>query len=267
MSETVEAVETVETVEPVAAVEPVEPAQTDEAPKPAETDETDETKAKPEKPWYEKELARSRRRIDNLTRRLNDSLRASGHRLTTEPEVSTNEPQTSDELRLSRADVERLIEERARQLAPQIKQHEAEIEHRRTVVEKLSSTWGKEKFDSLASDLDDALEGLADRSGRPKPATDAIFEADDPAALIEYLADPDHATEAAALSRMAAVQAGRHIAKLEARLQAQKAKPAVSKAPDPIEPIRAGGVAVKDPATMTDAEFAKWRRNQIAQRR
>ena len=81
--------------------------------------------------------------------------------------------------------------------------------------------------------------------------------------------DPDNADEAASISKMNALQAGRAIAKIELKIAAAKsnAKPKPSNAPAPIEPVRGGGVAMeKDPAQMTDAEFAAWRRRQIAQR-
>ncbi len=51
---------------------------------------------------------------------------------------------------------------------------------------------GRQKFDAYASDLDDAFGGLVGQDGKPKPATDAIFESEMPAALIEYLADPEN---------------------------------------------------------------------------
>ena len=150
-----------------------------------------------------------------------------------------------------------------------MQQQQAEIEHRRSVVQRLATEFG-DRFDAVAADLDDALGGLAD-NGQPKPVAAAIFESDDPRSLIEYLADPDNADEAANLGRMGAVQAGRAIARLESKLAAAKAqaKPQPSKAPAPIEPIRGqgGGTNTKRLADMSDAEFEKRRRQQIASRR
>ena len=70
------------------------------------------------------------------------------------------------------------------------------------------------------------------------------------------------------------VQAAREIGRIEARLaQAREAvppppKPVLTQAPPPPPSIEAVEPAVeKDPNKMSDAEFAKWRRRQIAQRR
>lgn len=175
----------------------------------------------------------------------------------------------SDSLTLSRAELADRIKEEARKLAPTIKQQEAEIEHRRAIVAKLESDLGKDKFDALANDLDDAFDGLTDGK-RPKPAVDAIFEADDPKGLIEYLANPDHSDEAEALSRMTATQAGRAIARLEAKLESAKAdaKPQRSKAPAPIEPAKGGAsTSTKSLADLDGEAFAKRRREMIAARR
>lgn len=186
-------------------------------------------------------------------------------------EEDNNRTQRDNEtLSLSRQELQELIASEAKKLAPTIKQQEAEMERRGAVVKRLAEAWGEEKFKALGDDLDDAFGGLRDRNGQPKPAADAIFEADDPAALIEYLADPEHADEADAIGRMGAVQAGRAIAKLETKLAAKKAqaKPQPSKAAPPIEDIRGqGGVNTKRLADLSDAEFEKRRRQQIANRR
>jgi hypothetical protein len=176
----------------------------------------------------------------------------------------------NETLSLSRAELQELVEKEAKRLAPTLKQQQAEIEQRSAVVSKLAKEWGQEKFDTFASDLDDAFDGLADSHGRPKPATDAIFEADDPRAVIEHLTDPENAEEAEAIGRMSAVQAGRAIAKLEVKLAAKKAegKPQPSKVPAPIEEIRGQGSAnTKALADLSDADFEKRRRQQIAARR
>lgn len=263
--------------EPEAAPEVAQEQSAQAEPEAKPEPEAPKDEPKREKTHEEKELARQRRRIDNLTRRLHmaesELQRNGGARndLHSRPIESTNgvEQVDSDELRLSRAEAVRLIEERAKQLAPTIAQQHAEESRRQAVVEKLSQSFGKERFDELAQDLDDALGGLRDGSGRPKPAIEAIFEADQPADLIEYLADPDNSVEAEAIARMNPVQAGRAVARLEQKLRAKKAeaKPERSNAPAPVEPLRGQGAAEKDPSDMSDTEFAAWRRRQIAQRR
>lgn len=83
-----------------------------------------------------------------------------------------------------------------------------------------------------------------------------------------YLAENvDKAIAIAALSPLAQA---REIGRIEARLEAIKAAPppAVSKAPPPPPRIEATEPAVDlDPATMTDKQYAQWRKRQIAQRR
>lgn len=74
---------------------------------------------------------------------------------------------------------------------------------------------------------------------------------------------------------VAAIELGRIDAKLaheraeKARaLEAAKAAKAVSQAPPPAPKLDGGNAQVdKDPSQMSDAEFAKWRKRQIAQRR
>ena len=88
-----------------------------------------------------------------------------------------------------------------------------------------------------------------------------------------YLAN--HREEAMQLYQLPPSLAGREIGKIEAKL----AKPAtattvvplvpkVSNAPPPPAKIEADEPQVdRDPAKMSDTEFAKWRRRQIAQRK
>ena len=135
----------------------------------------------------------------------------------------------------------------------------AEIEQRAKVVQNLAKSWGAEKFDQIASELDDAFGGLADPQGKPKPATDAIFEADDPKALVEYLSDPEHADEAANIARMNAISAGRAIGKIEAKLAAMKAesKPQRSSAAAPLSAVRGAG-AVNTAAPSDLKAYMAW---------
>lgn len=230
---------------------------------------------KPGKTPEEREREKLRRTIDRRTERLAraraeaDQLRAELDRVRqlTQPGIAKDNADTSSDaetLSLSRQELQRLIDQRAAEIAPTMRQQQAQIEHRREVVQSLAKEWGQEKFDAIAADLDDAIGGLADRAGQPKPAAEAIFEAEDPRSVIEYLSDPDHTEEADAIGRMGAVQAGRAIARLEAKLAAEKAKakPQPSKAPAPIEPLRGSGTAQRDPSTMTDAQYREWRLSQ-----
>jgi len=259
-----------ETVEAPAVVAPPQ-----DAPEPTEA-KVESTEAKPEdakpeeppkkeKTAEEREISRLRRRVDNLTRRLYEGQAQQG--LQSKPIGDTNQVQADDSeaLSLSRAELSRLIEQEARKLAPTISEQQTAIEHRRSVISRLSSELGQERFDALADDLNDAFDGLKDAQGRPKPAADAIFEAEDPRALIEYLADPDNADEAATLSRMGALQAGRALAKLESKIAAKKAeaKPEPSKAAAVIEPVKGAG-AVRDNLPRDTDSVTDWVRKERA---
>lgn len=247
-----------------------EQAETVEQPN-TEATETVETKPeaeqKPEKTPEQREIERMRRKIDRLVRQ-REELRAKMPQdlRPAQNERDNDETDSTDELKLSRAELQKLVREEAERLAPTLKEQQAEIEHRKAVIGKLSKTWGQEKFDSLASELDEAFGGLADAKGRPKPATDAIFEAEDPAAVIEFLTDPDNADEAEAIGRMSAIQAGRAIAKLEDKIAAKKAeaKPKPSKAAAPIEPAKGSGEAGISAAPMSMEQYMAWANKQYA---
>jgi hypothetical protein len=213
--------------------------------------------AKKEKTPEQREIERLRRRVDTKTRQLYEA-RA-------QAQAPQNQHQSSQEgddepVTLTRAELQRQIEEQAQKLAPSMSEQRAEVERRQGIVASLAKEWGAEKFDTLASELDDVFGGLADRSGRPKPATDAIFHADNPKEVIEYLTDPDNADEADRLSRMPAVQAGRAIARLEDKLAAAKSKdkPKPSNAPAPIEPARGGGVPNGMPDPSNTKAYIAW---------
>lgn len=219
---------------------------------------------KKEKTQEQREIERLRRRVDSLTRQKYE-LRAAAPQQPQQKE----DPEHGDEpVTLSRAELQRMVAERAEKLAPSITEQRAEIERRNGTVKALSKEWGQEEFDAKASDLDAAFEGLTDAQGRPKPATDAIFDADNPKAVIEYLTDPDNADEAESIARLSAARAGMAIAKLELKLKeaAAKAKPQPSNVAKPLEAVKGGGVPTKDPSQMTDREFAAWRRGHIAKR-
>jgi hypothetical protein len=227
----------------------------------------EEAKTKPEKTPEQREIERLRRGIDRKTRQLaEERARNSAPKRN---DVYTAENEGDDEpLKLTRAQIQELVKAEAEKLAPTLHEKASEIERRKSVVQNLSKAWGQEKFDELASDLDEAFGGLTDRDGKPRPATEAIFEADNAAVVIEYLADPDHAEEAESISRMSAVQAGKAIAKLEAKLAAVsvKSKPKVSSAATPLEAVRGAGHASKSLADLDGDDFAKKRREQIAKR-
>lgn len=232
----------------------------------AEGDTKPETapEQKPEKTPEQREIDRLRRGIDRRTRQLSD---ARAQLELTRSQNSATVTQTADDsepLSLTRAQVQELVKAEAAKLAPTLREEALETERRQSVVQSLAKTWGQEKFDEVSSDLDDAFGGLTDSSGRPKPAIEAVFEADQPAKVIEYLADPDNLDEAERISKMSAVQAGKAIAKLEARLSTEKPKPKneVSKAPDPLEAVRGKGNVSTAPDPSDTKAWIRWRNEQ-----
>lgn len=236
--------------------DPADPAAADDKPKVEKTPE-------------QREIERLRRGIDRRTRQLAEE--RARNTLTREP-IATNNPKSafdSEPLSMTRAELEQMVKAEAAKLAPTLRDEALEVNRRQSVVQSLAKTWGQERFDELASDLDDAFGGLMDRSGRPKPASEAIFEADDPKAVIEWLADPENSDEAERISKMSAAQAGKAVTKLEARFVTEKLKdkPQASKAPAPLEAIRGqGSTSEKRLGDLSGKDFAERRRRQIAQR-
>jgi hypothetical protein len=94
-------------------------------------------------------------------------------------------------------------------------------------------------------------------------------------AMAEFIADSDHGaevayflgknpTKAAQIAQMSPIKAARELVRLEAELSQP---PKTSSAPPPINPIGSNkSSGQKDPADMSQAEFAKWRKEQIAKR-
>jgi hypothetical protein len=92
----------------------------------------------------------------------------------------------------------------------------------------------------------------------------AIIESDEAPRLMAHLAS--NPAEVQRIANLSPARQAEEIGKLEIKIQ--DAKPVqISKAPAPITPIGSRGSSSKDPSDMSDAEFAKWRKSQIAQRR
>lgn len=231
--------------------------------------EGEESKAKPEKTPEERERARMQRGIDRRTRQLAEARAEAEYlrqQLTQGRNKQDNAPSADDSepLSLTRAQIDEMVKAEAEKLAPTINDKALEVQRRQSVIQSLAKTWGQEKFDELSSDLDDAVGGLTDSSGSIKPAIEAIFEADEPAKVIEYLADPDNLEEAERIARMGPIQAGKAIAKLESKLstQAPKPKTKVSNAPAPLEVVRGQGKVTGAPDPSDTKAWMRWRNEQ-----
>lgn len=97
---------------------------------------------------------------------------------------------------------------------------------------------------------------------------EVIADSEDGPALAYYLGK--NIAIAEQISRLPPLGAARELGRIEVKLAAErekaKEKP-VSKAPPPTPKIEAVEAEIeKDPAQMTDVQFAKWRKRQIAQR-
>lgn len=233
-------------------------------------DETGEQPEKKEKTPEQREIDRLRRGIDRKTRQLAEARAQANYGGQQQPrhQEADNNQDDDQPVSLTRKELDALVTERAAKLAPTIKQAEAMQEQRQSVVQGLAKEWGQEKFDAYASDLDEAFGGLVDRSGKPKPATDAIFESEMPRDLIEYLADPENADEAESIGNMNDRQAARAIVKLEHKIQAAKQeaklkdKPKPSSAAPPIEAVRGGGSSSDMPDPSNVKAYIKWANEQ-----
>lgn len=233
--------------------------------------EEKEEEQKPELTPEQRELRRAERKISRLVRQ-REELRAQLNQGLQERPIERDNRTNSDDsetLTLTKAQLQEQIEREARrhaeQIAPKLQEQRAQEEHRSRVVATLAKELGQEKFDALAADLDDAVGGLLDERGAPKAAAEAIFEAEDPASLIQYLADPDNADEAERIGRMSPLQAGRAIGRIEAKLAAKPKAPPMSKAPPPLEAAKGSGV-VKKSAPSSMADYMAWADKQYARR-
>lgn len=268
--EVAEALPVAEQAEAGAAVDPATQATTEanRAIDAAESENKEPEATKPEKTPEQREIERLRRGIDRRTRQLAEA--RAQNSLTSRP-IADNNPisaNDSEPLSLTRAQIAQLVAAEAEKLAPTLATQRAEATRKQGVIDSLAKTWGQEKFDEVASDLDEAFGGLMDGSGRPKPAIEAVFEADDPTKVIEWLAHPDNEDEAERISKLSAVQAGKAIARLELRIEEEaKAKtPKVSKASAPLEAVKGAGPVSKSLSDLPFDDFVKRRREQVKNR-
>ena len=188
---------------------------------------------KPQKSAEEKEIARLRRRVDNLTRQKYElqSRATNGSHESAETRDNAQQQAEGGALTLSRRELQELIDKRANELAPKITKQQAEIEHRSASVKGLVKELGADKFQELTDDL----AGIFDHGKQL-----AILETDSPRALLEYLTDPENADEAERIAGMSDFRAGRALAAIESKLKegAEKSRQKPSKAGAPLEPLR-----------------------------
>jgi hypothetical protein len=161
---------------------------------------------------------------------------------------------------------EYVAEVAADRAAQKLEQTRTTKESERTRKEQIAKF--KELESKFKTEIED-YEDVAYYARIDEHVANLVMAMDEGPRVAYYLGkNPDVAARINSLpDNLAAVELGRIDAKLAIEREQAKAKP-VSKAPPPPPKIDATEPAVeKDPSQMTDAEFAKWRKRQIAQRR
>lgn len=152
----------------------------------------------------------------------------------------------------AKAEVERILKEREQQ--QQVTAKQTEFEKRQAEFIKSKPDYAEKVLENDDLHISHQMASVIRRSDMGPQVAYYLAEHADTAVALAQLQDP--------------VDVAREIGRIEARLEAQKVAPAVvSKAPPPAAKIDATEPAIeKDPSQMSDAEFAKWRKRQIAQR-
>ena len=236
-----------------------EPVETQEVTTPESNEaSTPETDAKPEAADdADKSLKRLQRRIDRVTaaryqaeaeaRQLREQLQ----------QYSQRETPTQEEQQIRPEDIERIANERAKQ----IRELETVSKRSHEIRDALVKEVGQGSLSQILAAVTEEAGPLAHEDGRWTPLGEAIADSEQPAKLLAYLGKNPEAAES--LQGLTAAQLGRRIARMEAEMSTPKP----SKAPRPLDPIKGQSEVTKDPAEMSDKEFAAWRREQIAKRR
>lgn len=200
------------------------------------------------------EAARERRSADEYRQRL-DRIKAAQQGDTPPRETDFSDPvelaaaralytQRQQEARLREAEIEgdaKAHDERARQLeVVRLRERGAALEEQ------------KAEARAVYADFDQVFNGAF----IPQHVGLMIVESDQ-AADVAYFLGKNPAV-ARQIAEMNPVQAARELGRIEAKLTLPKPK-TQSAAPDPINPVKPGGLSRKDPGSMSPQEFAKWR--------
>lgn len=129
--------------------------------------------------------------------------------------------------------------------------------------ERVSKEWNA-RVEKARDALEDFDEVCAESEAVvTEPMSKAILESDQGALIAYHLAK--NPAEAERISKLSPSKQAAEIVALEAKVAKPVKQP--SSAPAPINPVGQKSEVEKDPAKMTDAEFAAMRKRQIAQRR
>ena len=264
MTDEVPAIAEAPTGDEVPAV-PVVPAEPNpaEAPteKPVETEEDRERKRVAYDRRREKNLEKAIRREAHEKARA-DLIAVEVEKLKPKPPVDTGRPDLANysDIEEFRAASEKYAVEKDR------KEREAtqQSERYKRETEAVTASW-EEKADRAADKYDD-FQAVVGELQPTTPWTAAIMRSANGEDVAYHLGK--HPEEARAIIALHPVDQMLAIGALSAKLKAEPPKPMTpSNAPAPIKPVGGTAVTTKDPSEMSDAEFNKWRRSQIAQRR
>lgn len=234
--------------------------------------EAEKPEVKPEKTPEERERIRMQRGIDRKTRQAAEArarAEAAERRIAelearlTPQKIGVDyqsESGDSEQLTLTKAEAQRLIEDEARKLAPTIAKQVATEEQLRRSAIALKQELGDE-FDELTDELDEVL---------PKDKQLALLSVKNPAPLVRYLADPENSAEVELLARMSDFQAGIAIASLQDKLarKAASEKPEPSNVPKPLEAVKAQGTVNNAPDPVKNPKaWIRWANEEEARAR
>ena len=150
-------------------------------------------------------------------------------------------------------DIERIADERAREIAAA-----RDVDRRGTeITRELGKLAGSVDVGSVVQTVIDEAGPLLTPRGTWTPLGEAIAECEAPAKVLHYLSqNPDTAAE---LSGLSASALGRKLARIESQIGEAKAPP-----PRPLRPVTstAGASAPKAESAMTDAEWYAARRKR-----
>lgn len=218
------------------------------------------------------------RRIDRLTRDYRDTERDRDHwremamrfQQSQAPQPEAPKAKTLADFEYDEGRFQNYLLEQATARATAAARKQLEEENSRKTAEQRRNTFIKRETD-YANAVEDYYEVTRGQVPITAEMAEVIAESADGPALAYHLGK--NLALAEQISQMSPLAQARELGRLEAKLaherqQAEEAKRRVSQAPPPTPKIDGADPKVeKDPSEMTDVEFAKWRRKQIAARR
>jgi hypothetical protein len=266
-TENAEQIDGSDVAEPVAVVEPTEtPEASPDQPKEGSDEGAQETKRHG-----------AQQRINEITRQKYEAQReaeywkAKAEELKTAPAAPATEKPVVSDFDDYESFVEALADWKAEQKVSEVLTKREQEQKQREAETQAKTAW-EERVEKVREELPDYDEVIFSDAFRTLPVSAAMAEAIEASEFGPKLAYhlAKNPAEAARIASLAPIPAVRELLMLEGKLSVAsppQTRP-VSAAPAPIAPVAGARAAVsKDPATMTDAEFAAWRRGQISRRR